>query len=119
MWPGWRKPARYSTLLAIGLVTTALALPAATSATAWRIDASAASALVASGWPGRAVADACRSRRRAGRRRNAAQASFGADLGKLDREPERLGALGEGGRGRRADRTAEDRARGGAAMRRA
>ena len=27
VWPGWRKPARYSTLLAIGLVTTAPARP--------------------------------------------------------------------------------------------
>jgi hypothetical protein len=42
--------------LAIGLVTTALARPASTSATAWSIEAMAAAALVASGCPGAAVA---------------------------------------------------------------
>jgi hypothetical protein len=56
VWPGWRKPARYSTLLAIGLVTTAPALPRLTWSTAWRMEASAAVALVSSGCPGRAVA---------------------------------------------------------------
>ena len=56
VWPGWRNPARYSTLLAIGLVTTAPALPRLTWSTAWRMEASAAVALVSSGCPGRAVA---------------------------------------------------------------
>ena len=49
MWPGSAKPVRYSTALATGLVTTACARPANTSATARRIDAIAAGALDASG----------------------------------------------------------------------
>ncbi len=56
VWPGCLKPARYNTLLAMGLVTTALARPDMTSPTAWRIEASTASALEPSGRPGAAVA---------------------------------------------------------------
>src|SRR5262245_41279982 len=53
--PGSGKPERYSTFLATGLVTTAVAAPALTSATARRIAASAAGALDSSGWPGSAL----------------------------------------------------------------
>src|SRR6516164_4866109 len=59
--PGSAKPLRYSTVLATGLVTTAKARCASTSATAARIDAIAAGPLVASGRPGAAVTGRPRS----------------------------------------------------------
>ena len=105
VWPGWRNPARYSTLLAIGLVTTAPALPRLTWSTAWRMEASAAVALVSSGCPGRAVAIspvattgkafANAAPASSGRHRQARPAIPGFSLA-----PRRT-------RGRRADRTAE------------
>src|SRR5262245_11481163 len=55
VWPGTAKPDRYSTFLATGLVTMAAAFPANTSATARRIEATAAGALDISGRPGAAV----------------------------------------------------------------
>ena len=60
VWPGSAKPEAYSTFLATGLVTIAAARPAITSATARRIEAIAAGALVASGLPGAAVTASCK-----------------------------------------------------------
>ena len=56
VWPGKAKPAWYITDFAMGLVTTAPARPAVTSATAVSMAARAAGALAASGRPGAAVA---------------------------------------------------------------
>ena len=56
VWPGWRKPAAYSTALLIGLVTTAPASPACTRRTARSMLSITAGALAGSGWPGRAMA---------------------------------------------------------------
>ena len=63
VWPGWAKPARVSTNLAIGLVTTAPARPALTKPTAAVIDSMVAPALTESGIAGLG---------RHGRRRSAA-----------------------------------------------
>ena len=80
--------------MAIGLVTTALARPAATSPTAWRIEASAASALLSSGWPGCAVA-AWPVETTGSASRERSRRVLGANVGKLDVEPERLGPVRE------------------------
>ena len=94
VWPGWAKPAWYSTLLAIGLVTTALARPACTSSTAWRIDAIAAAGAVAVGLPGRGggrTAD-----RHHGQRLGKNRCSvLRLDLGEFDGQAELLGAAAQ------------------------